>query len=108
MRVRNRIRAAREYRPRLSIFKTAKHTYAQLIDDRVGKSLAAASTLDKELREHVKYGGNVAAAKAVGALIGKRIVEKGISEVAFDRGPFRYHGRVKALADAAREAGLKF
>ncbi len=108
MAVRNAIRSSRNYRVRLSVHKTAKHIYAQLIDDRIGKTLAAASTLEKEMKKDHPQGGNTQAAKALGSLIAKRILEQGIKEVAFDRGSFRFHGRVKALADAAREAGLSF
>ena len=108
MRVRNRIRASRNYKPRLSVCKTANHMYAQLIDDRAGKTLAAAATLDKEIRAKHKHCGNVNAARDVGALIAKRAIAAGVSEVAFDRGSNRFHGCIKALAEAAREAGLKF
>lgn len=108
MRVRNRIRATSSQRPRLSVFRSVNHIYVQLIDDSKGKTIAAASSVDKELKSSLKSGGNVAAAKAVGALIAKRVQAAGIKEVAFDRGFCKYHGRVKALADAAREAGLKF
>jgi len=95
-------------RPRLSVYGSLKHMYAQIIDDMKGHTLVAASTLDKEIRGEIKHGGNVEAAKRVGQLIAKRAVEKGIKKVVFDRGGFRYHGRIKALADAAREAGLEF
>lgn len=95
-------------RPRLAVFRSQAHIYAQVIDDEQGKTLVAASTVDKELREKQKKGANVAAAKAVGALVATRAKEKGIEAVVFDRGGFQYHGRIKALADAAREAGLKF
>ncbi len=95
-------------RPRLSVYGSLKHMYAQIIDDMKGHTLVAASTLDKEIRGEIKHGGNVEAAKKVGQLIAKRAVEKGIKKVVFDRGGFRYHGRIKALADAAREAGLEF
>lgn len=93
-------------RPRLAVFRSLSHIYAQVIDDEAGKTLVSASTLDKEL-SGIK-GGNVEAAKKVGELVGKRAVEAGITEVVFDRGGYVYHGRVAALADAAREAGLKF
>jgi large subunit ribosomal protein L18 len=92
--------------PRLNVFRSSKHIYAQLIDDTTGHTLAAASSLDKELG--LKSGGNIEAAAAVGTLIAKRAQEKGLTEVVFDRGGYLYHGRVKALADAAREAGLQF
>ena len=95
-------------RPRLAVFRSQAHIYAQVIDDEVGKTLCAASTVDKDVRTKQKSGSNVAAAKAVGSLIATRAKEKGIEAVVFDRGGFQYHGRIKALADAAREAGLKF
>jgi large subunit ribosomal protein L18 len=95
-----------EARPRLNVFRSSKHMYAQLIDDVNGVTLASASTLDKELS--LESTGNVEAATKVGELVAKRAVEKGISSVVFDRGGYLYHGRVKALADAARENGLEF
>jgi large subunit ribosomal protein L18 len=95
-------------RPRLSIFRSDKHIYAQVIDDYAGKTLAAAATTAADVRGDLKNGGNVAAAKKVGTLIAERAKAAGISAVAFDRGGRRYHGRIKALADAAREGGLKF
>ena len=95
-------------RPRLAVFRSQSHIYAQLIDDDLGKTLCAASSLDKDLKTTFKRGSNLAAAKAVGQLIAARAKEKGVSAVVFDRGGFQYHGRIKALADAAREAGLKF
>ena len=95
-------------RPRLSVFRSSKHIYAQIIDDLKGGTLAAASSMEKTLREGGKTGANVDAAKAVGKLVAERAVEKGVTEVVFDRGRYLYHGRVKALGDAAREAGLKF
>lgn len=95
-------------KPRLNVFRSVCNIYAQVIDDAQGKTLVAASTLDKELKEQLKSGGNVDAAKAVGELVGKRAIEKGIENVVFDRGGFKYHGRVSALADGARSAGLKF
>lgn len=95
-------------RPRLTIFRSHKHVYAQVIDDTDGRTLAAASTVDKELRGDVKYGGNKAAAAAIGKAIAQRAIAAGIQQVAFDRGASQYHGRVQALAEAAREAGLKF
>lgn len=107
IRVRKKISGTAE-RPRLNIFRSAKHMYAQIIDDTKGVTLASASTLDKELRESVKNGGNVEAAAKVGALIAERAKAKGVSQVVFDRGGYLYHGRVRALADAAREAGLEF
>ena len=95
-------------RPRLSVFRSSKHIYAQIIDDLKGGTLAAASSMEKTLREGGKTGANVDAAKAVGKLVAERAVEKGVTSVVFDRGRYLYHGRVKALGDAAREAGLKF
>lgn len=92
--------------PRLSIYKSLNHMYAQVIDDLSGKTLVSASTVDKELK--LDKTGNSQAAAAVGAALAKRAVEKGVSAVVFDRGGFKYHGRVKALGDAARKAGLKF
>lgn len=106
-RVRNKL-SGTSVRPRLNVFRSSKHIYAQLVDDTSGSTLVSASTLDPELRDSIEYGGNVAAAAKVGALIAKRALEKGFSEVVFDRGGYLYHGRVKALAEAAREAGLKF
>jgi large subunit ribosomal protein L18 len=95
-------------RPRLAVFRSSKHIYAQLIDDYTGKTLASASTASAEVRGDLKHGGNVAAAKKVGVAIADRAKAAGIQAVAFDRGGRRYHGRVKALADAARQGGLKF
>ncbi|GAK01077.1 LSU ribosomal protein L18p [Geomicrobium sp. JCM 19055] len=93
-------------RPRLNVFRSSNHIYAQLIDDVKGETIVAASTLDKDV--NVDHGGNVTAATEVGTLVGKRAIEKGYENVIFDRGGYVYHGRVAALADAAREAGLKF
>ena len=107
-RVRNKLRANATGRPRLSIHRSGRHIYAQVIDDTVGKTLAAASTLDSELSSSLKSGANIDAARQVGELIAKRAVDAGIKDVMFDRGGFIYHGRVKALADAAREGGLSF
>jgi large subunit ribosomal protein L18 len=95
-------------RPRLAVFRSNKHIYAQIIDDSKGVTLTAASTLDADAKQGTKSGGNVAAAKAVGKLVAERAKAKGIETVLFDRGGYIYHGRVKALAEAAREAGLKF
>ena len=95
-------------RPRLSVFRSAGNIYAQIIDDQKGQTLAAASTLESEFKDMGMKAGNIAAATAVGKLIGKRALEKGIEKVVFDRNGFLYHGRVKALSDGAREAGLKF
>jgi len=93
-------------RPRLTVFRSSKHIYAQLIDDLTGVTLASASSRAKDLS--LKYGGNIKAAQVVGKKLAEVAKEKGISQAAFDRGHYRYHGRVKALADAAREGGLKF
>jgi large subunit ribosomal protein L18 len=106
-RIRKKI-AGTEQRPRLAVFRSQGHIYAQVIDDDAGKTVCAASSLDKDLRAGAKRGANVAAAKAVGQLIATRAKEKGVAAVVFDRGGFQYHGRIKALADAAREGGLKF
>ena len=106
-RIRKKIRGTQE-RPRLAVFRSQGHIYAQVIDDDAGQTLCAASSLDKDLRAKMKRGGTVAAAKGVGTLIASRAREKGLAAVVFDRGGFHYHGRIKALADAAREAGLKF
>ncbi|HEY8417124.1 MAG TPA: 50S ribosomal protein L18 [Limnochordales bacterium] len=96
-------------RPRLNVYRSLKHIYAQVIDDEAGVTLVAASTVEPELREAVGgYGGNVEAAKVVGRAIAQRALARGITKVVFDRGGYRYHGRVKALAEAAREAGLEF
>ena len=94
--------------PRLCVFRSNKNISAQIIDDVNGITLASASTIDKELKADIKYGGNKEAAKAVGEAIAKRALAKGIEKVCFDRGGFLYHGRVKELAEGAREAGLKF
>lgn len=107
VRVRRKIRGTAE-RPRLSVFRSAKHIYAQIIEDTTGRTLATASTTAKEVADGQKYTGNVEAAKAVGTAIAKKALEQNIKQVVFDRNGFLYHGRVKALADAAREAGLSF
>lgn len=104
-RVRRRVKGSTE-RPRLAIFRSNQHIYAQIIDDTAHKTLASASTLDKDAS--VKTGGNKEAAAAIGTLIAQRALKQNISQVVFDRGGKLYHGRVAALADAAREAGLKF
>lgn len=106
-RIRGKISGTAE-RPRLAVFRSTKHIYAQAIDDLQGKTLAAASTLDGEAKVEEGASRKVAAAKAVGELIAKRLTEKGVRKVIFDRGGFVYHGRVKALADAARKHGLEF
>ena len=92
----------------MSVYRSLSHLYVQVIDDSTGKTIASAGSNDKEMRKHTKGGGNVAAAKLVGKTVAERALQKGISQVVFDRGGYRYHGRVKALAEAAREAGLKF
>ena len=107
-RVRRELRAAANGRPRLSVFRSGKHIYAQVIDDAAGHTVAAASSLDAELKGDLKSGADMAAASAVGKLVADRAKSQGVSTVIFDRGAYRYHGRVKALADAAREAGLDF
>ena len=104
---RNVRRAAGE-RARLSVFRSSKHIYAQVIDDTKGETLASASSIEKDLRGSLKTGADIAAAKVVGKLLAERAGAKGINNVVFDRGGYLYHGRVKALADAAREGGLKF
>jgi large subunit ribosomal protein L18 len=106
-RIRKKIRGTQE-RPRLAVFRSGTHIYAQVIDDDAGRTLAAASSLDKDLRVKLKGGGNLAAAKEVGGLIASRAKEKGVAAVVFDRGGFLYHGRIRALAEAARQAGLRF
>lgn len=107
-RVRRRIRQTQNNRPRLSVHRSLQNIYAQIIDDTQGRTLAAASTLEKDVKGKVSAGGNVKAATEIGKLIAERAKKAGISEVVFDRGGFLYHGRIKALADAAREGGLKF
>jgi large subunit ribosomal protein L18 len=95
-------------RPRLAVFRSSKHIYAQIIDDLAGKTLVAASTAEADVRSQVKSGSNKKAAEIVGSVLGKRAKEEGIESVAFDRRHYKYHGRVQALADAARKAGLQF
>ena len=107
-RIRRAIVARGYGRPRLSVFRSSKQIYAQVIDDEKGVTIAAASSLEKTLRESLKTGANVEAAKAVGKRLAERATAKGVKEVQFDRGAYLYHGRIKALADAAREGGLKF
>jgi large subunit ribosomal protein L18 len=107
-RVRLAVRRSGGGRPRLSVFRSSKHIYAQVIDDQKGETLASSSSLEKTLRERGKTGANIDAAKAVGKLLAERAVKNGVTEVVFDRGGYLYHGRVKALADAARESGLSF
>ncbi len=107
-RLRYQLRQKSVGRPRLSVFRSGKNIYAQVIDDQAGRTLAAASTLDKDLREALRTGADRAAASAVGKLVAERALAAGVTEVVFDRGAYLYHGRVKALADAAREGGLSF
>ena len=107
VRVRKKVYGTAE-RPRLNVFRSEMHMYAQLINDDLGVTIAAASTIDKELKGQIKLGSNKEAAKAVGELIAKRAIEKGIKDVVFDRGGYIYHGRVRELAEAAREAGFNF
>lgn len=107
LRVRKKVYGTAQ-RPRLCVYRSEKHIYAQVINDDLGTTVAAASSIDKELKETLTFGSNKEAAKAVGSLIAKKAIEKGIKEVVFDRGGYIYHGRVKELADAAREAGLDF
>jgi large subunit ribosomal protein L18 len=107
-RVRRAVKAAANGRPRLSVHRSSKNIYAQIIDDVGGHTLAAASTLDPALKSSLKTGADVAAAAAVGKLVAERATAAGVKEVVFDRGRFIYHGRVKALAEAAREGGLDF
>jgi large subunit ribosomal protein L18 len=107
VRVRKKISGTSE-KPRLCVFRSSKHIYAQIIDDVSSTTLVAASTLDEALKGKLDYTGNKQAAKEVGKLIGSKAIEKGIKQVVFDRGGYLYHGRVKELADGAREAGLEF
>jgi large subunit ribosomal protein L18 len=107
-RVRRQIKAVANGRPRLSVHRSSKNIYAQIIDDVAGKTLAAASTLDGGLKGELKTGADIAAAAAVGKLVAERATKAGVKEVVFDRGAFIYHGRIKALAEAAREGGLSF
>jgi len=106
-RIRQRVQG-RTQAPRLNVFRSSRHIYAQLVDDGRGHTLVAASSRDAEVRKTLKSGGNLAAAKTVGQILAQRAKEQGISRAVFDRGGYEYHGRVKALADAAREGGLKF
>jgi len=107
-RVRRALKKAANGRPRLSVFRSSKHIYCQVIDDAAGRTIASASTLEKTLREELKTGADTAAAARVGQLIAERAKEAGVEKVIFDRGGRLYHGRLKALADAAREGGLEF
>ena len=107
-RVRRTLKARATGRPRLSVYRSSKNIYAQVIDDAAGKTLAAASTLEKDMKGALKTGADKAAAVAVGKLLAERAIKAGVKEVVFDRGGYIYHGRIKALADAAREGGLSF
>jgi large subunit ribosomal protein L18 len=107
-RVRYRLRQTAKGRLRLSVFRSSRHIYAQIVDDGAGRTVAAASTLDGTVKPGLKTGADTAAASAVGKLIAERAKQKGVKDVIFDRGSYLYHGRIKALADAAREAGLNF
>ena len=107
-RVRTSLRKRGGVRPRLSIHRSGRHIYAQVIDDTQGRTLAAASSLEKEMRDELRTGADKDAATVVGKRVAERAVAAGVTEVVFDRGPYLYHGRVKALADAAREGGLQF
>jgi large subunit ribosomal protein L18 len=105
--VRNRMSGTTQ-RPRLAVFRSSKHIYAQMINDETGTTLVAASTMEPDIKAQVKYGGNKAAAEVVGRLVAERAKQAGIDKICFDRRSYKYHGRVQALADAAREAGLQF
>ncbi|MDN2580634.1 50S ribosomal protein L18 [Aquibium sp. ELW1220] len=107
-RIRKQIKKVANGRPRLSVHRSSKHIYAQIIDDSKGHTLAAASSLDTDLKASLKTGADTAAAAAVGKLVAERAVKAGVTDVVFDRGAYIYHGRVKALAEAAREGGLSF
>jgi large subunit ribosomal protein L18 len=107
-RVRYKLRQAGKLRPRLTVFRSSRHIYAQIIDDTAGRTLAAASTLDEGVKKDLKTGADSDAAKAVGKAIAERAKKAGVGQVVFDRGAYMFHGRVKALADAAREGGLDF
>jgi large subunit ribosomal protein L18 len=107
-RVRLRLKLLASGRPRLSVHRSSKHIYAQIIDDAGGKTLVAASSLEKDVKGRIKTGANKAAAAEIGKLLAERAIKAGVKDVVFDRGQYLFHGRVKALADAAREGGLKF
>jgi large subunit ribosomal protein L18 len=107
-RVRRQVRKVANGRPRLSVYRSGRHIYAQVIDDLAGRTVAAASSLEKDMRSSLKTGADTNAAAEVGKLVATRAKEAGVENVVFDRGAYRYHGRVKALADAAREGGLNF
>jgi len=107
-RVRRAIRAAAYGKPRLSVFRSSKQIYAQIIDDQAGRTIVAASSIEKDLKGKMKTGADMSAAKEIGKLVAERALQAGIKDVIFDRGSYIYHGRVKALAEGAREAGLNF
>lgn len=107
-RIRTALKNAANGKPRLSVFRSGKHIYAQIIDDAKGATVVSASTLDKDVRDNLKKASTIEAASFIGKLVAEKAVKSGVSEVVFDRGGYIYHGRVKALADAARAAGLKF
>ena len=107
-RVRRTLKKVANGRPRLCVFRSSKHIYAQVIDDAEGKTLASASSIDKEMRGNLKSGADTSAAAEVGKVLAQRAIAAGVTQVVFDRGGYIYHGRVKALADAAREGGLSF
>ena len=107
-RIRNTLKQQANGRPRLSVFRSSKHIYVQVIDDQAGKTVASASSIEKDLRGSLKSGADTAAAAAVGKLVAERAKKAGVDKVVFDRGGYIYHGRVKALAEAAREGGLEF
>ena len=107
LRIRRKMSGTAE-KPRLSVFRSAKHIYAQVVDDASGKTLAHISTLSKDVRDSIKESKKTDAAKAVGSAVAKALLAKGVQKIVFDRNGYMYHGRIKALADAAREAGLKF
>src|ERR1700742_76396 len=106
--VRRNVRRAAGGRARLSVFRSSKHIYAQVIDDLKGETIVSASSIEKDMRGGLKTGADIEAAKAVGKLLAERAASKGVTDLVFDRGSYQFHGRVKALADAAREGGLKF
>ncbi len=106
-RIRRRL-SGTQVRPRLNVFRSEQHIYAQVIDDVAGRTIVSASTVEKSVREQIPHGNTMEAAQAIGKLVAERAKEKGISAVVFDRGGYLYHGRIQALADAAREAGLEF
>jgi large subunit ribosomal protein L18 len=105
---RRKVKQVAAGRARLTVFRSSKHIYAQVIDDVKGSTVAAASSIEKDMRGNLKTGANIDAAKAVGKLVAERAKQKGVTDVVFDRGSYLYHGRIKALGDAAREGGLKF